>query len=87
MVDGMADDVTTADMPNGPSAEEQARVDDEQRQIIARMRAERAPIEEQETRLRDEARDRELRARAERRELSEMVKDLVARVVALEARK
>lgn len=71
----------------GPSAEEQQRVDEEQRQLIARIRAERAPLEEEETRIRDEARDRELGARAERREISEMVKNLKERVEALEARR
>lgn len=70
----------------GPSPDIQKTVDDEQRQLIARIRAARAPLEEEETRIRDEARDRELRARAERRELIEMVKNLRERVEALEAR-
>lgn len=71
--------------PGGPSPEEQALVDQEQAELVARLRAEQAPILEAEQNARDERYARAMAAANARKDLESMVRALAVRVEALEA--
>lgn len=83
----MADDDKSdeIDKPEGPSPDEQARVDAEQLEIIERIRAARGPAEAEEARLRNERIERELSLQSERRSFDARLKAVEARLTALEA--
>lgn len=75
--------VDVAGQPGGPSPEEQAIVDEEQAQFIARYKAEMAPIEEEARRKLQEKLDAAI---AERTSLVEMVRSHEARLKIIEAK-
>lgn len=77
--------VDVAGQPGGPSLEEQARVDAEQRDLLARMAAERAPAEADEARARNDRIQAAMEAMALRRSLAARFDELEKRVKALEA--
>jgi hypothetical protein len=72
-----------ANQPGGPSPEEQAIVDEEQRRFIERYKAELAPIEEEARRKLQEKLDAAI---AERTSLIEMVRSHEARLKVLEGK-
>lgn len=75
--------VDVAGQVGGPSPEEQAIVDEEQAQFIARYKAEMVPIEEEARRKLQEKLDAAI---AERTSLIEMVRSHEARLKILEAK-
>ncbi len=78
--------VDIAGQPGGPSLETQALVDEEQRRLIERIKAERAPAEAEAARLLNEKIERAIAAQAERKSFEERLKLLEARVLILGAR-
>jgi len=75
--------VDVAGQPGGPSPDIQALVDQEQAELIARIKAAREPLE---AASRAELQARLEAANAERRSLIELVRSLDARLKALEAK-
>lgn len=80
----MDDAVDIAGQPGGPSLAEQEMVDAEQRELIERIKAERAPIEAAERQALNDRIERAQAMDAERRSLVERLKLLEARVEVLE---
>jgi hypothetical protein len=78
--------VDVAGQIGGPSPEEQARVDAEQKALIDQINAEREPAEMAERQAMNAKIERAIAADAARRSLIERVKLLEARVAALENR-
>lgn len=79
-----------ADLPEpGPTPEEQARVDAEQRELIERIRSERAPLEAEERRRMDAkisaAREASSQRRAAEARLDARLTEIEARLTGLEA--
>lgn len=71
---------------NGPSPEEQALVDQEQRDLMELRRKEREPIEQEERRERDKRIQLALERQAEMRSILTLLKNMDERLTKLEAK-
>lgn len=84
MADEISIDVTG--QPGGPSPEEQAAVDAQQRALVDKILAERAPGEAEQRRILDEKLQKAIEAASERQSFAERLKLVEARLTVLEAK-